>query len=109
MNRTTIAPARIVALRAALGVPQHVLGALLGVSTITVSRWERAAMLPTPWQVGALEALERAAARGAISAAERVAALGPIAALAELLTLGTNSCATPAVAPQERASARWTA
>lgn len=107
MMRPTFAAPRMVALRASLGVSQGTLGELLGVTAMTVSRWERLAALPTAYQVAMLEAFERAAATGrAGRVAGAVAERGAIAALAELLALGTNSCATPRLEPPASGDAR---
>lgn len=53
-------PKRHSGTREALGLSQTELAALLGVHPMTVSRWERGVLKPTPYQRALLEAFYRA-------------------------------------------------
>jgi len=59
-------PGFIVTLREALGLTQLQLGERLGVDSMSVSRWERGTVKPSPAAVAALDKLRRAAARRGI-------------------------------------------
>ncbi len=63
-------PAEVVAIRVSLNMTQSQLAQLLGVHSLTVSKWERGLLRPTPHQ----EALLRAAA----SAAQRAPDVGAV-------------------------------
>lgn len=52
---------RIKQLRKKLGISQDKLGQLLDVHTMTVSKWERGVLVPTPYQVAMMEEFEKAA------------------------------------------------
>lgn len=56
-------PSDVRAVRCALEATQVELGALLGVHWVTVSRWERGELDPTPFQAALLEAFGAAARR----------------------------------------------
>lgn len=53
--------AEVVAVRAALGMTQEQLARLLGVHPLTVSKWERGLLVPSPHQTAMLQAAGRAA------------------------------------------------
>ena len=50
-------------LRKKLGLSQDKLGQLLDVHTMTVSKWERGLLSPTPYQVAMMEEFEKAASK----------------------------------------------
>lgn len=54
---------RIKQLRKKLGISQDKLGQLLDVHTMTVSKWERGVLVPTPYQVAMMEEFEKAASK----------------------------------------------
>jgi putative transcriptional regulator len=54
---------RVADLRAALGLKQADLALVLGVHSMTVSKWERGELVPTPYQQALLEAFGRAIQR----------------------------------------------
>ena len=54
---------RIKQLRKKLGISQDKLGQLLDVHTMTVSKWERDVLEPTPYQVAMMEEFEKAASK----------------------------------------------
>lgn len=58
-----LAPNEVQSIRARLGVSQGELATWLGVHAITVSRWERGALLPTTYQSTLLRAFGSAAER----------------------------------------------
>ena len=57
MSDTTIKPQAIRALRRALGLTQAAFGDRLGVTNVTVSRWEAGAFVPDNRAMAALEAM----------------------------------------------------
>jgi len=50
-------------LRCALGMTQGQLAQLLGVHGLTVSKWERRLLAPSPYQVAMMESFQKAAQR----------------------------------------------
>lgn len=60
-------PGYIVALRQALGLTQKSLGEHLGVDKLTVSRWERGTIRPSPDSLRALEKLRKHAVRTGVT------------------------------------------
>lgn len=66
---TTPSPGHILRLREALGLSQAALGARVGVSKMTVSRWERGTMQPGPAARKALERVRREALRRGVALA----------------------------------------
>ncbi|MBI1851047.1 MAG: helix-turn-helix domain-containing protein [Planctomycetes bacterium] len=51
------------ALRDALALTQKEMGELIGVNKLTISRWERGTLRPSPESIRALERLRKTAAR----------------------------------------------
>ena len=85
MNREAL-----VALRNSLGLSQGEFGQLFGVHAMTVSKWERGILVPTPYHVALMEQFRKTAAAREAQAKEEVKKLlvgaGVVAALAWLLT-----------------------
>lgn len=54
---------KIKQLRERLGLSQDKLGQLLDVHTMTVSKWERGVLTPTPYQAAMMDEFEKAASR----------------------------------------------
>jgi len=82
--------AQILALRAALGLSQVQFAQLFGVHFMTVSKWERGLVAPTPYQLALMNQFAETAAARQQQAKEVVKNLlvgaGVVAALAWLLT-----------------------
>ncbi len=91
--------AEIVAIRTALNMTQGQLAQLLGVHSLTVSKWERGVLRPTPHQEALLRAAAGAAQRtpdvGAVVVGALVGA-GVGVALFYLLRAAFETNATPA-------------
>ncbi len=70
-----------------LGFTQEELGSLVGVSTVTLSRWENGVQAPSPFAVALFEHFARAPdpALAAFEARRRLQSQGPIIALYHLL------------------------
>ncbi|MGH7435881.1 MAG: helix-turn-helix domain-containing protein [Polyangiaceae bacterium] len=51
--------AEITTLREALGLTQAQFATLLGVHSLTISKWERGVLEPTPYQVGLMQSFVR--------------------------------------------------
>ncbi|HEX4055350.1 MAG TPA: helix-turn-helix domain-containing protein [Tepidisphaeraceae bacterium] len=62
-TQATITPGFIISLREAMGLTQQQFGHRLGVSKMTVSRWERARMRPGPLMTAAIRKLQAKARR----------------------------------------------
>ena len=81
---------RILALRTALGLSQIQFAQLFGVHFMTVSKWERGVVVPSPYQVALMEQFSKTAAAKQDEAKERVKNLlvgaGVVAALFFLLS-----------------------
>lgn len=60
-------PGFIIALREALGHTQKAFGAFLNVDKMTVSRWERGVLRPSPESLAAIEGLRRKAVRRGVT------------------------------------------
>ncbi|MBI3843929.1 MAG: helix-turn-helix domain-containing protein [Planctomycetes bacterium] len=56
-------PGYLAALRDALALTQKEMGELIGVNKLTISRWERGTLRPSPESIRALERLRKTAAR----------------------------------------------
>ncbi len=56
-------PAEVAAVRSAVGLTQGQLAQLLGVHPLTVSKWERSVLVPSPYQAALLHAFREAARR----------------------------------------------
>lgn len=82
--------AQILALRAALGLSQVQFAQLFGVHFMTVSKWERGLVAPTPYQLALMNQFAETAAATQQQAQEVVKNLlvgaGVVAALVWLLT-----------------------
>lgn len=86
-------PKQIADTRDALGLTQSQLAQLVGVHVLTVSKWERDVLSPTPHQVALLDAFARAAAKSDVAGPTAVNLLvtrGVAAALQHLLTVAVN-------------------
>ena len=79
----------VAALRQSLGLTQVELARIVGVHPLTISKWERGVLEPTPWQAALLGAFRRIPlanrARAGKRAALRFAEAGAPAALFVLL------------------------
>lgn len=85
---------QILELRETLGLTQAQLAQLVGVHVLTISKWEREVLTPSPHQHALLEAFARAAKRNPAIGEEAVQILltsGVAAALHSLL----NAAVTP--------------
>ena len=79
------------ALRKSIGLTQEQLAALMGITSITVNRWEHKRTEPTDYQVALLGRLELAArCADAKRIGPMLAADGPMAGLTFLLNLAAN-------------------
>lgn len=81
-------PKTIVATRESLGLTQAQLAQLVGVHVLTISKWERDVLTPSPHQSALLEAFARAAERepnAGSTAVHLLATKGVAAALHSLL------------------------
>lgn len=58
-----MSPAEIVRLRDALRLTQAQFATLLGVHSLTVSKWERGLLAPSPYQVALMQSFERSRQR----------------------------------------------
>jgi len=65
-KRQPMTPGFISSLREGIGLTQEQFGAKLGVSKMTVSRWERGTMRPRPSAVAAIHALQKQASRAGV-------------------------------------------
>lgn len=74
-------------LRKTLGLSQEKLGQLLDVHTMTVSKWERNKLVPTPYQAAMMEEFEKAASKTVVKVKLKhiLIAAGVIAAVYLLL------------------------
>jgi putative transcriptional regulator len=83
-------PEQVLALRNALGLSQVQFAQLFGVHFMTVSKWERGLVIPSPYQVALMHQFAQTAAAQAQQAQEAVKNLlvgaGVVAALAWLLS-----------------------
>jgi len=83
-------PYQILQLRTALGLSQVQFAQLFGVHFMTVSKWERGVLLPSPYQLALLDRFALTAAAKQEEAKERVKQLlvgaGVVAALLFLLS-----------------------
>ena len=52
-------PTEIVGLRNALGLTQAQFASLLGVHSLTVSKWERGLLAPSPYQLALMQSFDR--------------------------------------------------
>jgi putative transcriptional regulator len=82
-------PEQVLALRNALGLSQVQFAQLFGVHFMTISKWERGLVVPSPYQVALMQQFAQTAAAQAQQAREAVKNLlvgaGVVAALAWLL------------------------
>jgi DNA-binding transcriptional regulator YiaG len=78
----------IAALRTKLGLNQTQFGALMGVHAMTVSRWERAELAPTPYQVAFMTEYKKGAENKKIQEtfSSVLVGVGIVAAVMILLT-----------------------
>ena len=78
----------IKALRKSVAITQDQLAAIVGVTTITVCRWEKGKTRPTAYQVALLKGIELAAKRSDVFKIKHIlASRGPVAGLTFLLVL----------------------
>jgi len=87
-------PEQILTLRGALGLSQVQFAQLFGVHFMTVSKWERGVIAPSPYQLALMSQFQQTAAAKQQQAQEVVKNLlvgaGVVAALAWLLTTATK-------------------
>lgn len=88
------AGARVRQVRDRLGLSQPELGQLVGAHWVTVSRWERDELTPSPYQMGLIERFGEAARTGKTELGDSVKAaivtVGVVAALFLLLKAAFN-------------------
>lgn len=84
-------PAEIKSLRSTLGLPQADFARLFDVHFMTVSKWERGVVVPSPYQVALMEQFRRTAQAQQAEVQEKVNKLlvgaGVVAALVFLLSM----------------------
>ena len=80
-------------LRRGLGLNQDKFGQLLGIHPMTVSKWERGILTPTPYQVAMMEAFKKAARKEEIKKTLKniLVAAGVVAAVYLLLKCSQNT------------------
>ena len=80
-------PKDICKLRQDLGLNQDKFGQLFGIHPMTVSKWERGILTPTPYQVAMMEAFKKAARKKEINKTLKniLVAAGVVAAVYLLL------------------------
>lgn len=80
-------------LRRGLGLNQDKFGQLFGIHSMTVSKWERGILTPTPYQVAMMEAFKKAAKKEEIKKQLKniIVAAGVVAAVYLLLKYSQDS------------------
>lgn len=80
-------------LRRVLGLNQDKFGQLLGIHAMTVSKWERGVLRPTPYQIAMMEAFNKAARKEEIKRTLKniLVAAGVVAAVYLLLKYARNT------------------
>ena len=80
-------------LRRGLGLNQDKFGQLFGIHPMTVSKWERGILTPTPYQVAMMEAFKKAARKEEIKKQLKniLVAAGVVAAVYLLLKYSQDS------------------
>ena len=80
-------------LRRVLGLNQDKFGQLLGIHAMTVSKWERGVLRPTPYQIAMMEAFNKAARKEEIKRTLKniLVAAGVVAAVYLLLKCARNT------------------
>lgn len=80
-------------LRRSLGLNQDKFGQLFGIHPMTVSKWERGILTPTPYQVAMMEAFKKAARKEEIKKQLKniIVAAGIVAAVYLLLKCSQDS------------------
>lgn len=96
----------IAALRRRMGYTQRRLSELLGVHTLTVSRWERGTLSPTPDRMRMLEAIEQALGQDPERLPARLCSISdPVRELAAILSVLHPDLAAEAVVSRADAEA----
>lgn len=89
LEREEVKPQQLVDLRKKLGLSQAQLAQLLGVHALTVSKWERGLLQPSPYQASLLESFAKARKTNrdiGSEAGELLLTVGAVVALAALLS-----------------------